>query len=82
MLAGYTKTIQMPLWSQHLLALLLVAGCLAIVGWQTFASLLGRKSRIGQCCSKGCGTEPTKNAPSTPTQKVHFMPVEMLTRRK
>jgi hypothetical protein len=68
------------MWSQHLLVVLLVAGCLLVVGWQAFNSLLGRKSRIGQCCARGCNPQPQPSKP--PTQKIHFMPVEMLSKRR
>jgi hypothetical protein len=70
----------MPIWSQHLLVLLLVAGCLLLVGWQTFQSLLGRKSRIGSCCAKGC--PPVDQKPAQKTERTHFLPADMLVRRK
>ena len=80
----------MPLWTQHLLVILLVAGCLSLVGWQAFQSLRGRKSKLGQCCAKGCSPDPqpaqtqtqTQTQTATQTEKIHFMPAEMLTRRK
>lgn len=70
----------MSLWLQHLLVLLLVGSCLSLVAWQAIQTLRGRKSAIGKCCAKGCNPEPK---PSTePAKKIHFMPVEMLSRRK
>ena len=73
---------EMPIWFQHLLVLLLVAGCLSLVGWQAIQTLRGRKSAIGKCCAKGCDTGSAKPQAALKTSKVHFMPVEMLTRRK
>jgi len=70
----------MPLWSQHLLVLLLVAGCLLLVGWQTFQSLLGRKSKIGSCCAKGC--DPNAHKAQEKIERKHFLPADMLVRRK
>jgi hypothetical protein len=69
----------MPLWLQHLLVLLLVAGCLGYVGWQGFRSLAGRRSRIGSCCAKGCQTPAT---PASSAQRIHFLPAEMLRKRR
>jgi hypothetical protein len=76
----------MPLWLQHRLVLLLVAGCVAWVAWQGLQSLRGRASRIGSCCAKGCNpTEPAEtDKPATaPTsgEKIVFLPVESLTAR-
>jgi hypothetical protein len=67
----------MPLWTQHLLVLTAVAGCLGLVGRQAYAALHGRKSRIGGCgtCS-GC-------APPTPAKpRTQFIPLEALKRRR
>jgi hypothetical protein len=75
----------MPVWSQHLLVLLLVAGCVAVIAWQGIATLRGAKSPLGKCCANGCDANAaasTKLPASQTTQKVHFIPVEMLSRRK
>jgi hypothetical protein len=69
----------MPLWLQHFFVLLLVAGCVGYVGWQSFRSLLGKRSRVGSCCAKGCQT-PASQASST--QKIHFLPAELLRKRR
>jgi hypothetical protein len=69
----------MPLWLQHLLVLTLVAVCLAYAVYQGIRSLLGGKGRLGSCCAKGCApTSP--QAASTP--KIHFLPAEMLRKRR
>ena len=75
----------MPLWLQHLLVLLLVAGCVTWVAWQGIQSLRGRASRIGSCCAKGCSpAEPARSdKPAAPAsgEKIVFLPVESLTAR-
>ncbi len=69
----------MQIWLQHLLVLLLVTGCLSLVGWQFIATLRGKKSAIGKCCAKGCGAGAAK--PQADSKRVHFMPAEMLRKR-
>jgi hypothetical protein len=71
----------MNLWLQHLLVLLLVAACLAAVGWQVVRALAGRRSRLGQCCAKGCEPKPAGPAAGA-TNRVVFLPVEMLRKRR
>ena len=68
----------MPLWLQHTLALLIVAGALFVVLRQLVFFFRGRKSRLGSCCAKGC--TPPQNASDKP-ERVIFLPVEMLNRR-
>ena len=64
----------MPMWLQHLLVLLIVAGCVGVVAWQGVRALIGRRSKLGSCCAKGCETteQPKK-------ERVVFLPSEMLT---
>jgi hypothetical protein len=62
---------------QNILALSLVAICLAYVGWQGYRALLGKRSRIGSCCAKGCA-DPAKSS----TGQVAFLPVDMLSRNR
>jgi len=69
----------MPLWTQHLLVLTLVAACLAYTIFQGARSLGGKKSRLGSCCSKGC---PPVKAGGSNSEKIHFLPVEMLRKRR
>jgi hypothetical protein len=68
---------RMPLELQHILVLLLVAACIAVIGVQAVRTLRGKKSKLGSCCAKGC--EPP--AESASPRGVHFMPVEMLRKR-
>ena len=67
----------MPSLLQHILALTLVAACLVYVGWQGFRVLLGKRSRIGSCCAKGCA-DPAKSS----TGQTAFLPVDMLSRNR
>jgi hypothetical protein len=69
----------MPLWLQHTLALTLVACCLIFCAWQAYRSLAGKRSKLGSCCAKGCPTPP---APHPTAEKIHFLPVEMLRRKR
>jgi hypothetical protein len=68
----------MPIYLQHLLVLTLVALCLGYTSWQGLRSLVGKKSRLGSCCAKGCAA----SKPSSATEKIHFLPVEMLRRKR
>jgi hypothetical protein len=69
----------MPLWLQHLLVLLLVAGCIAVVAWQLVNTFRGRKSKLGQCCNKGCeASTPT----TPPAERTYFIPSDHLARRR
>ena len=65
-------------WVQNLLALTLVALCLAYVLWQAFASLRGKRSKLGSCCSKGCQPPATTHPKA---EKVIFFPSDMLRKR-
>ena len=69
----------MPLWLQHIIALSLVGLCLGYAIWQGARTLFGKRSRLGSCCGKGCGT--ATNAPAA-TEKIHFLPSEMLRKRR
>jgi hypothetical protein len=69
----------MPLWLQHLLVLTLVATCLAYTGYQGVRALWGKKSRLGSCCSKGCASAQN---PQATANKIVFLPVEMLRKKK
>lgn len=74
----------MPLWTQHLLVLTLVAGCIAWVAWQVIKTLGGRRAKVGSCCATGCRTSESaaqKLGAAAPAPKVVFLPVESLTAR-
>jgi hypothetical protein len=54
--------------------------CVGIVAWQLVQILLGRKSKLGSCCAKGCDPAPAK--PQAADRGVQFIPVERLTPRR
>jgi len=74
----------MPLLMQHVLVLLIVAACVAVVVGQGVRTLRGRKSKMGACCAKGCETSAQQSAPESAKPqaaspgRVVFMPVETL----
>ena len=73
----------MPMVLQHVLVLLIVAACIAVVAGQGVRTLRGKKSKLGACCAKGCDAgNPSAPAdaakPQAATQRIVFMPVEML----
>lgn len=63
---------------QNILALSLVGLCLAYVAWQGYRALLGKRSRIGSCCAKGC----SEKAKPPAAGQVAFLPVDMLSRHR
>ena len=69
----------MPLWTQHLLVLLLVAGCVAFTLREVVQALWGRRSKIGSCCAKGCQTAP--RPAEAKAERVVFLPLESLKAR-
>jgi hypothetical protein len=73
----------MPMWTQHLLVLLIVAGCVAFVARQMVRTFKLKKSKLGSCCAKGCDAAATAATPAKQdgTTRVVFMPVEMLRKR-
>lgn len=71
----------MPLWLQNLLVFALVLACLSFVARQAWNVLSGKRSKLGSCCDKGCGTQPATSA-KPKTEKIVFLPVEMLGRKK
>ena len=69
----------MQYWIQNLLVILAVAACLWVVIRQGARTFYGKRSRLGSCCSKGCGSEPAKKDSG---QNVQFIPSELLVKRK
>ena len=63
---------KMPMWLQHLLVLLLVAACVAVVAGQFVRTFRGQKSKLGACCAKGCDAF----APTAPVERVVFLPAD------
>ena len=73
----------MPLWTQHLLVVVLVGFALFVVVRQAVGTLRLKHGKMGSCCAKGCGSEqPASNnsKPASP-ERIVFLPVEALKRR-
>ena len=69
----------MTLWLQNIFVFAVVGACACAVFWQGARTLYGKKSKLGSCCSRGCAEEKPEKVE---TQKVHFVPVELLSKRK
>jgi hypothetical protein len=70
----------MPIWLQNLLVILAVAMGAGFLFWQGWRALAGKRSKLGSCCAKGCGAhEPPKPGSG---ERIAFLPVEMLGRKK
>jgi hypothetical protein len=68
------------MWIQNLIIFALLTACLAYVGWHGVRAILGRKSKLGSCCARGCSAVAEEQ--KKPSSSVQFMPVEMLTRNR
>jgi hypothetical protein len=70
----------MSLWIQNLIVFSATGGSLSFLIYQGVRHVSGKKSALGSCCAKGCGAA---GAPPKPgVERVVFLPVEMLGRRK
>ena len=72
----------MSLWLQHLLVLILVTTCVAVVGRQlvgTFRITRGRR-KLGSCCEKGCETT-TQSSGAARAERIVFIPSSTLGRK-
>jgi hypothetical protein len=68
----------MPLWSQHLLVVALVAFAILVVVRQAVGTLRMKHGKLGSCCAKGCG----QTQPKSTTERIVFLPVESLKRHR
>jgi len=64
----------MPLWTQHLLVIVLITACAALLLRHAYRFFRGRST--GNCCSTGCAPKPPE-----PQSKTQFLPRELLSRR-
>ena len=71
----------MPLWTQHVVALALVAFALFVVARQAIGTLRLRHGRIGSCCAKGCASGHGDAKPKPAGDRIVFLPLESLARR-
>ena len=68
----------MSMWLQHLLVIVLVAACVAVVGRQLVQTFRLGKGGLGKCCSRGCDAETG----ATNAKRVVFVPSESLLKRR
>jgi hypothetical protein len=71
----------MPIWLQHLLVLAAVAGATIYIVRQAVATLRAGKGGFGSCCAKGCQSQQPGHKTQS-TDRVVFLPVESLSRRR
>jgi len=64
---------------QTITVIVLVAICVAFIAWQGIRTFIGKRSKLGSCCTRGCGT--TEPAKSSSADRVAFLPAEMLRKR-
>ena len=70
---------------QHIIVIALVTICVTFVAWQWSAALVGKRTKLGACCAKGCDLMENTATPAkthAAGQRIAFMPVEMLARKK
>ena len=72
----------MPIWLQHLLVLLLVAAAAFFLLRQALATLRSGKGGFGSCCAKGCNPQPQAKEAQPSGERIVFLPVESLSRRR
>jgi hypothetical protein len=72
----------MPIWLQQYLVLAAVAGAAIYVMRQAVATLRAGKGGFGSCCAKGCQSQPHAAQKTPSTDRVVFLPVESLSRRR
>ena len=68
----------MPPLVQNIFVFVIVALCVAYVGWQAYRTLRGKRSRVGSCCATGCAKPPEPSQPSK--DRIVYLPVDMLKR--
>ncbi len=72
----------MTVWLQHLLVLVLVAACLAMVGRQLIGTFRGRQgAKLGSCCATGCDAQ-SKTSDRENHERIVFIPSSSLMRRR
>ena len=75
----------MAMWLQHLLVLVAVAAAAVVIVRQAIGTLRAGKGGFGSCCAKGCSAhlaQQPKDSRAKPGERVVFLPVESLSRRR
>jgi hypothetical protein len=70
----------MSVAAQHVIVALIALACVTYVAWQAFKTLTLRRGKLGACCAKGCDAGQEKRP--TDAQRVQFLPIEMLSRKR
>jgi hypothetical protein len=71
----------MTLWVQNLVVIIAVIACAGFLVRGAWNTLSGKRSKLGSCCAKGCAAHETPNT-AKPAERIQFIPVEMLGRKK
>ncbi|MCC6239380.1 MAG: hypothetical protein IT448_03670 [Phycisphaerales bacterium] len=71
----------MTLWVQHTLVLGLVLFCVIFVARGLMRTFSGKRSRMGNCCAKGC-SDPTTAHSAPAAGQVVFVPSSALRVRR
>jgi hypothetical protein len=66
---------------QHAVVLGVVGLCVAWLLWQAFGSFVGRRSKVGSCCSTGCKISDQTPNPSA-SSRVFFLERDALSRKR
>ena len=72
----------MPLWTQHLLVLAIVGFALFVTLRNAVSTLRRGTGKFGSCCAKGCGSSNANGATKRDGERIVFLPVESLKRRR
>jgi hypothetical protein len=65
---------------QHIIVFAILAACVVWVVMQFARTLGGGSSRVGKCCSKGCGDEPRAADTKPAETRTQFIPSDSLRR--
>ena len=73
----------MALWAQNLVVAIAIAACAALVLWQGVRALRGKPGALSGCGTcKSCRPAAPSNGNSGKAERIVFLPVEMLARRR
>ena len=69
-------------WLQHLVVLAVVAFALFVTVRNALSTLRRGSGKFGSCCAKGCAANDASARTPNPGERIVFLPVESLTRRR
>ena len=67
---------------QHVIVLILVAGSVAYLARGLIHTLRAKRSGFGKCCATGCDPSTSQKQRGATLERLAFVPVESLTRRR